>query len=230
MIKALNYNPYNLRASEGQPNPPSQPPQQPTTNELYEQVDAVLSTVNNSLNTDPTAKDDVQESSRFIKNQFSSFIKQTTTLPTQAEQARGAALMALSAGMMAGGLDALVLLAADQGSQEANPTPPDTASNAPETIGQKIDEMLAKLQEQLAKSKEELKNTGKEALQKSSVAGKKVATAVVNKAPSFVNNKFTPVVAYQAYLAGVFALGYGLGATDAAIISVAGETPQNPAA
>lgn len=225
MITTLHHSiPRYANQQQPTPPPPQQPPapELPTTEEIYSEVDGMLVMLDAMVKEDPAVGAELRQASSQVKADFADMVKNTSALPQAAEQAREAALMALAGGLVAGGLDGILLMAADGASQVAAPA---AEQAEPASIGEAIDRFIEELQASLQAAKQELIEAGKDALQEASAVGKTLGTAAVDESAGFVDAAYTPVLAYQSYLTGLFALGYGVGATDAAIITVAGEVP-----
>jgi hypothetical protein len=193
---------------------------------LYDTADALVVSTRDTVEKTPDAAASVKEMASNVKSAFKSAVLGVDKLPTTAEEARQLALQALSAGLLAGALDGVIAFAA-QSSPAPIPAPP--ASVAPNSIGDDIKADLEKLMQDLGRAASEaaaeLKAVGPRALRLASRAQKKVGGVSVEQSKQFPNHPGTPIKAYQAYLAGLFAIGYGVSTNDAALTILADQKP-----
>lgn len=214
-------------ANQQQPAPPPQQPPAPPApgvNDVYQAVDSILLVAKEAMSQNPEAREELKAQSSEVKSNFKQELVGLAALPQTSEDSRQLALNALAAGMLAGALDGAVLLHADAASQAAKPAAateqqPDGIG---EDIGKAVDKFFEDLQQKLAEAKEKLKTMGADALQSTSRHGKDLGGQLVDESDRLVG---AGKLQTQAYMASAFSLGYALGATDAAIVMVANQTP-----
>lgn len=216
----------NPRIYANQQQPPTPPAPPPTAEEVYQAVDSILVAAKEAMSQNPEAKAQLREMSSEVKSGFKADLVGLSTLPQTAEDSRTLALNALAAGMLAGALDAAVILHADAASQAAKPA---SASQSPEGIGEEIgkavDKFFEELAQRLEEAKAQFKEMGADALQAASGHGKALGNQAVEESHRLVG---ASKLETQGAMAGIFGLGYALGATDAAIVMVANEVPGQP--
>jgi len=212
------------------PAPPAPaPPAATPTQEAFRLVDELILQLHPALEAQPELGQQLSQASSDAKDVFKNQVIATEHLPKLAEEGQRAVLAALSAGLIAGAMDGLVLLTAGQAAPQPAPAPPAPAPGTPTTSGiqENLEGFLRELAEDLAKAKEDLKGTGAEALQQLSSFSKGVAEAAVDNGGMYADVDHHVIEEYQGYLATAFGVGYGIGAVDAAIVAVAGQEPRN---
>lgn len=200
----------------------------------YAQTDAVITAMRDVVEKSPVAATSLSDLATRVKNDFKDEVTGLAQIPTLADDCHKAALQALSAGLLAGALDGVVAFAA----QQAPPAPPSgTPAPAPaapaaapknqisEDLQKLLDDIAAELAKDAQSAKDELKALGPKALQLSALAQKKSAPYLVDQSDLFTKSPKTPLLAFQAYEATLFALGYGIAVNDAAITILANQTP-----
>src|SRR5205823_2408600 len=117
MITALNIPLVTAKPPAVGPTPASTP------TELYAQADSLIEILSPAMASDPNLGESLKKMSTDLKVAFRDQVILAISLPKLAEDSHKAALSALAAGMLAGSLDGLIVLAASNATPAPTPAP-----------------------------------------------------------------------------------------------------------
>ncbi|MBM3463404.1 MAG: hypothetical protein FJX76_14995 [Armatimonadetes bacterium] len=215
---------------------PAPAPRRDEAAELFGALDEAIPEMHDALVAAPLlVRPQLVTASALVKDQFMQEVLGISALPALAEECHHAAIAALAAGLTAGAIDNVLLLTALNTPAPAVPpapapvaptAPPATNSGVTDELKEKLDALMAELAEAATKAQEQLKVLGPRALQATSYGQKRLASGLLDQAERFADHPNTPVSAYQAYLASMYALGHGIAANDVVLTVVANQAPQ----